>query len=305
MQTLALTDINNTSACLDFVRLSSEYDIKPVLGVDFRNGAQQQFILLAKNNHGFQQINAYLSVFMHDNRLKVPDHAAQLENTFVIYPYVHGKTYHLNSNEYLGVKPEDINKLRFSIWHTQREKLVILQTVSFQSKNGFNTHRLLRAIANNTLLSKLPLEEQGSETDQMLQYDELHTIYAAYPELIENTKQLLEKCHVSFDFSQNNPKNQRSYTNNEALDYRLLERLTYQGLSYRYKDPDEVVYSRIRKELHIVKEKGFVSYFLINWKILKYARSKGYFYVGRGSGANSIVAYLLRITDVDPVELDL
>jgi DNA polymerase-3 subunit alpha len=48
-----------------------------------------------------------------------------------------------------------------------------------------------------------------------------------------------------------------------------------------------------------------VSYFLINWKILKYARSKGYYYVGRGSGANSIVAYLLRITDVDPIELDL
>jgi DNA-directed DNA polymerase III PolC len=48
-----------------------------------------------------------------------------------------------------------------------------------------------------------------------------------------------------------------------------------------------------------------VSYFLINWKILKYARSKQYYYVGRGSGANSIVAYLLRITDVDPIELDL
>ena len=48
LQTLALTDINNTSACLDFVRLSEKYDIKPVLGVDFRNGAQQQFVMLAK-----------------------------------------------------------------------------------------------------------------------------------------------------------------------------------------------------------------------------------------------------------------
>ena len=48
IQTLALTDINNTSACLDFVRLSKKHQIKPVLGVDFRNGVQQQFILLAK-----------------------------------------------------------------------------------------------------------------------------------------------------------------------------------------------------------------------------------------------------------------
>ena len=72
IQTLALTDINNTSAFLDFVRLSEKYEIKPVLGVDFRNGAQQQFILLAKNNNGFQNINQYLSVFLHDSRLKIP-----------------------------------------------------------------------------------------------------------------------------------------------------------------------------------------------------------------------------------------
>ena len=57
LQTLALTDINNTSACLDFVRLSKNYKIKPVLGIDFRNRAKQQFILIAKNNNGFYNIN--------------------------------------------------------------------------------------------------------------------------------------------------------------------------------------------------------------------------------------------------------
>jgi DNA polymerase-3 subunit alpha len=164
---------------------------------------------------------------------------------------------------------------------------------------------LLRAIDNNTLLSKLPLEEQGFESDQMIAPNALKALYDDWPELIENAQWLLDNCHICFDFSQTHPNNQRSYTNNEHLDYRLLEKLTYQGLGYRYKNPNSIVYNRIKKELAIVKEKGFVSYFLINWKILKYARSKGYFYVGRGSGANSIVAYLLRITDVDPVELDL
>ncbi|MDH5413198.1 MAG: DNA polymerase III subunit alpha [Flavobacteriaceae bacterium] len=305
IETLALTDINNTSACLDFVRLSAKHNIKPVVGVDFRNGVEQQFIVLAKSNHGFQQVNTYLSAFLHDNSLKVPDRAPKIDDTFVIYPYIHDKIYDLQPNEYLGVRPEDLNKLRFSVWNMQRHKLVVLQPVSFQNKKAFNTHRLLRAIDNNTLLSKLSLEEQGLETDRLLPPDELYTVYKEYPELIENTKQLLAKCDISFDFSQTTPNNQRSYTNNEALDYRLLERLTYEGLAYRYQNPNEAIYSRIKKELHIVKEKGFVSYFLINWKILKYARSKGYFYVGRGSGANSIVAYLLRITDVDPIELDL
>ena len=70
LQTLALTDINNTSACLDFVRLSKKYKIKPVLGVDFRNRAHQQFILVAKNNTGFYNINEYLSTFLHNSDLK-------------------------------------------------------------------------------------------------------------------------------------------------------------------------------------------------------------------------------------------
>ncbi len=305
VQTLALTDINTTSACLDFVRLSSKYKIKPVLGIDFRNGTQQQFILIAKNNNGFQNINVYLSMFLHDSNLKIPSIAPQLEDTFVIYPYVHHKNFNLKDNEFLGIKPQDLNHLKFSKWNAFRSKLVVLQTVSFQNKKGFNTHRLLRAIDNNTLLSKLPKSEQGQETDTMLPYQELCERYEEFPELIQNTTTVLEHCHIDFDFSQLIPNNQKSFTQSEASDYELLQKLTYVGIEYRYHNPDETIYNRIEKELDIIKQKGFVSYFLINWKILEYARSKGYFYVGRGSGANSIVAYLLRITDVDPIELDL
>ena len=62
IKAFALTDINSTTACIDFVRLAPKYNIKPILGVDFRNGVQQKFILLAKNNQGFQNINNYLSL---------------------------------------------------------------------------------------------------------------------------------------------------------------------------------------------------------------------------------------------------
>jgi DNA polymerase-3 subunit alpha len=306
VQTLALTDINSTSACLDVMRLSKKYKIKPVLGVDFRNGVQQEFILIAKSNWGFQNINSYLSRFLHDDTLKIPERPdSNLEDCFVIYPYHKGKHFTLKTNEFLGIAPEDLNQLKFSKWNLLREKLVVLKTVSFQNKKGFNTHRLLRAIDNNTLLSKLPKSEEGQPQHTMLPYDSLCNIYNEYPELINNTNGLLDNCNTDFDFSSKVPNNQRFYTNNAELDFKLLKKLTYDGLYYRYKKPGERIFKRIEKELSIIKEKGFVSYFLINWKILKYARSKGYFYVGRGSGANSIIAYLLRITDVDPVELDL
>ena len=222
LQTLALTDINTTSACLEVMRLSPKYKIKPVLGVDFRNGAQQQFILMAKNNNGFYHINRYLSTFLHNPELKIPEQAPLLEDTFVVYPYVHNKSYDLKANDFLGIKPQDLNKLKFSKWNTFRSKLVVLQTVSFENKKGFNTHRLLRAIDNNTLLSKLPNSEQGDETDIMLPYDELCEVYEEFPELLKNTASLLENCHIEFDFSQETPANQKSFTANEESDYQML-----------------------------------------------------------------------------------
>ena len=92
LKTLALTDINNTSACLDFVRLSKEKEIKPVLGVDFRNGAQQQFILLARTNDGFEHINTYLSEFLYDRTVEIPARSKFLNDTYVIYPYEKGES---------------------------------------------------------------------------------------------------------------------------------------------------------------------------------------------------------------------
>ena len=305
MSTMAITDINTTSACLDVVRMAPKYNIKPVVGVDFRNGVRQQFIALAKNNAGFLAINNYLSSFLHQKEFHIPERAKVLENTFIIYPFSTFKGEVLKAHEFLGVTLDDLNRLQLSPWRKRLEKLVLLHTVSFQDKKGFNTHRLLRAIANNTLLSKLPVSEQGSSTHCMPTATALAKASSAIPSLLANTIKLLEQCRITFDFTQMTPQNQKSYTAREALDYRLLKKLTYDGIAYRYQTPDKTILARIEKELNVIKDKGFVSYFLINWKILKYARSKGYFYVGRGSGANSIIAYLLRITDVDPVELDL
>ena len=86
IDTLALTDINNTSACMNFVQQAKKANIKPVIGVDFRNSNQQQFVALAKNNVGFQNINQYLSIFL-ESKTPIPDKADSLEDVFIIYPF--------------------------------------------------------------------------------------------------------------------------------------------------------------------------------------------------------------------------
>lgn len=301
--TLALTDINCTSACVYFIREAQKLGIKPVVGVDFRNGVQQQFILLAKNNDGFQQINRYLSARLHEHE-SFPSIAPALENVWTIYPFEKGKSRVLAAHEFIGVRPENIPSIRLQRLAT--DKMVILQPVTFRSKKDFNAHRLLRAVDLNTLLSKLPLSEQALPSDQMMPVEELLRLFEDYPEMIANTERILNETSIEFDVSdQKEPQNQKAYTASEAEDVELLTQLCKDGLNYRYPVTSEVIFERIDRELDTIQKMGFVSYFLMNWDIVNYARSKGYFYVGRGSGANSIVAYILRITDVDPIELDL
>lgn len=86
MEVVALTDINNTSACLNFVRHAKKRNIKPVIGIDFRTGAQQHFVGLAKNNQGFKALNAFLSQHS-EQKLQLPDVAPPLANVFIIYPF--------------------------------------------------------------------------------------------------------------------------------------------------------------------------------------------------------------------------
>lgn len=302
-RSIALTDINTTSGCLSFIREAQKKGMKPVIGVDFRNGVQQQFILIARNNNGFEQINYYLTQVLHEE-LEIPDIAPQLEDTYVVYPFQRGRKYKLKENEYLGIPPSELSYIR--VQKVPTNKMVMLQTVSFRNKKDYNAHRLLRAIDKNILLSKLPVSEQASPDQVMFPRNILLELYKDYPEIVKNTDYLLNSSNIFFDFSETaEPQNQQTYTGDEDEDAQLLYKLCEEGLEYRYPEMNEEIHQRIEKELTTIVEMGFVSYFLINWDIVNYARSKGYFYVGRGSGANSVIAYLLRITDVDPIELDL
>ena len=300
---VALTDINNTAVSLEFVRLTQapEYNIKPIVGADIRNGAQQQFVTLAQNADGFREINEFLSPHLHNNT-DFPAQAPDFENVFVVYPF-QSQLRDLEDYEYIGISPQDLRNLPFTPWKQHLNKLVILQTATFRNKRDYNIHRLLRAIDKNTLLSKLEKDEQANFENQYKTQAELLSTYENYPEIIQNTQQLLDCCNIEFEFKTN--KNKKLFTNSEEEDFQLLKSQAHEGLKYRYNHVTDKILTRLDKELNTIRELNFCAYFLINWDLVQYALNKGYYHVGRGSGANSLVAYLLRITNVDPVELDL
>ena len=86
ISTLALTDINNTSAALDFVRYAKSHGIKPITGVEFRNAGELLYTALAKNNEAYYRINKYLSSFLL-NRISIDAIAPALKDVLIIYPY--------------------------------------------------------------------------------------------------------------------------------------------------------------------------------------------------------------------------
>jgi DNA polymerase-3 subunit alpha len=113
----------------------------------------------------------------------------------------------------------------------------------------------------------------------------------------------MDTCEILLPCTSKN--NRQTFTGSERDDYELLVKLAVNGCQRRYGLGHKRAFGRLRKELKVVRKLGFAAYFLITWDIVRYAQTAGYHHIGRGSGANSIVAYCLFITDVDPLELDL
>ena len=300
VRTLALTDIHNTAGIPDFVRLAESHGIRPVAGIEFRQGPRLLYIGLAKNNDGFQQLNELLSPHLLDGEA-LPEEPLELSDAFFILPF-NTSPRMLKPNERIGIKPSELTRLPFSPWAKRPQDLVALLPVTFRNKRDYNTHRLLRTMAKNTLVSMLPAEELAAPDEVFRSEEEVCQLYRDHPALVENAERLLEQCTIAFDSTD---KTLKVFGESITRDREKLHRDTLEGLRYRYPNASQKVIARMEHELDVIERMGFISYFLINQDIVRFARSKGFFHVGRGSGANSMVAYCLGITDVDPIELDL
>ncbi len=297
----ALTDINCISGIYDFHRLCEKNNIRPVVGVDIRTDNKQHYICLAKNQSGIGEINRLLTQH-HCEGNDFPLHHPNLPDVFVVYP-LNNYPEKLHRNEYIGIRPEEINLLINSTLKKYIPRMVILQPVTFTTKREYKLHKILRAIDRNTLVTKLEENDICGQNEKLISIDELLKNYQHYPQIIENTQQLLEQCHFHFDYK--TPKNKKSFTESKDSDIKLLKKLAYKGFSKRYHDDDRKAKARMDKELDVINQLNFCAYFLITWDIIQYSNRMGFMHVGRGSGANSIVAYCLGITDICPLELDL
>lgn len=304
---LVLTEINNTASYIEVFRLLQERkltdQLEIVLGMEFREDQALHFIAIAKNNRGFENINRYRS-YLNNQAMAVPTRAPEMEDVFFIYPFQEIiDPDSLRENEYLGVRLSQRSKLMFPPVRALTDKMVILQPVTFRDKKTYNIHRLLRAIAHNTLLSKLAPQQQAHDDEIMIPEKELAQKFNDFPAIIGNTKKILDAC--SFQIELGKDKNKRNLTGNREDDWLFLVTKAWEGFCVRYDAENAEIRKRFQRELEVIELKDFCSYYLIAYDLVRFADDHGFEHVGRGSGANSVVAYCLGITDVDPIELDL
>ncbi len=299
---LALTDINTTMGIPEFVKKAKERNIKPVAGVEIRNEDELLFICVAKDREGLKEINEYLT-WHFLNKKKFTQNKTRFKQVFVLYPWGQKKVSELADNEFTMIRSLQVNKLFSSEYRDYLSKLVVWQPVTFQDERFWLIHKCMRAIDHNTLLTKLTTDQYADHEQKMVPANLLKDSFKQYPEIVENTEKLLDQCCIDFDFKVT--KNKKTYSKTKEDDKLLLEKLALDGMLYRYGSKNQTAKDRIRHELEIIDNLGFSSYFLIAWDIIHYSMSRGFYHVGRGSGANSIVAFCLRITDVDPIKLDL
>ena len=301
VKTLALTDINTVTGIYDFIRACEKAKIKSVVGVEVRKDNRLLYITLARCQEGIGEICRLLTAHNCDGA-ELPETAPEFRELIVIYP-VENLPGELRENEYLGIRPEQLNTLIRPEFKPFRNRMVILSPVTFRTKTEYNLHRILRAIDRNVVLSKLPADDVCLTSEYMKPEEELLALYRDFPEIIGNTRRILEECDFGFDFGV--PKNKKTFTGSREADKELLEKLAHEGLQKRYGPHHTQARQRVEKELGVIHKLNFCSYFLITWDIVQYSNRMGFMHIGRGSGANSIVSYCLGITDICPLELDL
>ncbi|WP_371361470.1 DNA polymerase III subunit alpha [Sporomusa rhizae] len=133
---------------------------------------------------------------------------------------------------------------------------------------------------------------------------EMAELFGEYPEALANTVKIAERCDVNFDF---NKLYLPDFPTPDGIgDDEYLRNLCLDALPKRYPDATPEVEERLNYELDVIKKMGYSSYFLIVWDFVNYSRRQSIpVGPGRGSAAGSIVAYLLGITNIDPIKYGL
>ncbi|MDR4948847.1 DNA polymerase III subunit alpha [Neobacillus cucumis] len=336
---LALTDRNVMYGTIEFYKHCKKNNLKPIIGltVDVESeraeNAAYPLVLLAETEAGFKNLLKISSAVQTKSIKGIPFKWLQSysEGLIALTPGLEGeieqsllndqKEYakkliqkfdHIfgNGNFFISVQnhhleeERKINKQLLEIAREDTIPLVAANNVHYLEKEDTFAHECLLAIKNGDKLQDEHREKLNSDQFYLKRPEEIVEGFAELPEALENSLRIAERCTVNIELN-------KTYlptfpTENGMPAEEFLEKLCEKGLVERFSRPDKEYTDRLAFELAVIKRMKFSNYFLIVWDFMRYAREAGILTgPGRGSAAGSLVAYVLYITDVDPIKHNL
>ena len=300
--TLALTDTNGLYGAIRFLAVAREAGLKPVLGAELVHEPHRA-VLLAKTPYGYANLCQILSARHADDSFHFVNTVMQHRDGIVILSgdQVALTEWRQHSREDLYVELTPGSEMQALVAFGRRVDLPPVATcrANMLTPHDYQIHRLLRAIAENTTLSRLRADQCGTPSHWLMPVTTLERYFPHIPEALTNTRLIANQCYTDWGFKETIFPSFRHLSANAA--YETLQEKTYKGALWRYGGLPEVVMQRIEKELTVIRHKGYANYFLIVDEIVRQAPRT----CGRGSAAASIVSYCLGITHVDPIRHNL
>jgi len=182
--------------------------------------------------------------------------------------------------------------------------LVATNDVHYLSRERAASHEALLCIQTQTTLDDPKRMRFQTEEFYFKSPEEMKKLFKDIPQAVSNTLEIAERCNLELDFNKVHLPKYEPPSGQDKEEF--LEKLCQAGLGERYAEVTSAIKERLEHELRIIKDMGFISYFLIVWDFIHYAKSQGIpVGPGRGSAAGSLVSYLLGITDIDPLKYGL
>ena len=221
------------------------------------------------------------------------------------YKSIFGDDYYLELQNH-GYKEDAVIIPGLSRIHQETGiSMVATNDAHYINKEDSYTQKVLMCIQMNKTLNDE--DAPGFDTDEfyLKSGEEMAQLFEHYPDAVLNTVKIARECNYDFEFGEFHlPKFQLPNGEDDSFEY--LKKLCYNGLSERYNIIDDQLKNRLNYELDTIQNMGYVDYFLIVSDFISYAKNNRIpVGPGRGSAAGSLVAYCLRITDIDPIEYDL
>jgi error-prone DNA polymerase len=296
---MALTDTNGLYGAIRFVEEAKQQGLRPILGAELTT-ADHRALLLVKSPEGYAALCQLLSARHGDPSFDFVEGVSRFRDGLIVATDDESAlaSWAAESRDDLYVELTPGPAMHHTLLLSRRLGLppVATNRVHFSRTEEWATHRLLRAIAMNTTLSRLPDNVCTTPGQWLMPAARMALHFPHVPGALENTIRIAEACHSDWRFGDTIFPAFRRMKDEDA--FALLKEKTYEGALRRYGSLSYEVRERIDKELTVIRQKRFAHYFLVVEEIVHQAPRT----CGRGSVAASIVSYCLQITHIDPLK---